>query len=284
MVSIMKARTYLTSLTVVTVLGALALNTAALGTELGTELGAQLSTAQTDNISPADDISPGPHSDNVSARAITPPILSPYKLSADQSALLETNVPVLDVWEGIEDRRIVEVFGAIHIDASPAQIWEIMTDCEKQFQIISNMTKCEIETEDVQAGWDERVQIVRLSPFLPRVTSKFRSEYSPYRQIKITRTGGDLAILDGLWNLTTTPSGQTRVTYRARLKPKFPVPRKIMQRGTAKDMPEVLKNLRDIAEAPQPIHANEPIHASEPIHANEPINASEPIDTLQAKP
>lgn len=229
----MELRTYLIGLTII---GAFALGPSALG--------------ETDPVLPTA-ISP----------ALTVPILSPYKLSADQTALLETGVPILDVWEGREDRRIVEVFGAIHIDAAPAKIWEIMKDCQKQFQIIANMTKCEVEAEDIQAGWDERVQVVSVSAFLPRVKSKFRSEYSPYREIRISRTGGDLAILDGLWNLTSLASGKTRVTYRARLKPKLPVPRKIMQKGTAKDMPEVLKNLRDLAESPPQIDASEPTDA-----------------------
>jgi len=175
--------------------------------------------------------------------------LSPYTLTQAQIAVLGTDVPVLDVWEGTDDRRIVEVFGAIDIDAAPAQIWEIMTNCEAQLKIISDMTKCIITQEDKAAGWDERLQVVNIGRFLPRVRSKFRSEYSPYREIRLTRTGGDLSVLDGLWNLTTTQDGQTRVTYRARLKPKLPVPRRIMQKATAKDMPKVLKNLRDLAES-----------------------------------
>jgi len=91
--------------------------------------------------------------------------------------------------------------------------------------------------------------VLRIDRFLPRVKSKFKSEYSPYREIKITRTGGDLSVLDGIWNLSTTHDGQTRVTYRARLKPKLPVPRKIMQKATRQDMPKVLGNLRDLAES-----------------------------------
>jgi len=180
---------------------------------------------------------------------IQPAILSPYNLTEAQIDLLAADMPVLDVWPGAQDSRIVEVFGAIDIDASLAQIWEIMKNCDKQLQIIENMTKCRVENKDDSAGWDERLQVLNIGFLLPRVKSRFRSEYSPYREIKISRIGGDLAILDGLWNLTTLQGGQTRVTYRARLKPKLPVPRKLMRKATAKDMPKVLRNLRGLAEA-----------------------------------
>ena len=181
--------------------------------------------------------------------ATASPILSPYSLTQDQIAILDTNNPVLDIWEGAENRNIVEVFGAVDINASPEQIWGIMKDCDKQIKIISNMKKCKIKKEDVIAGWDERVHVLSIGRLLPRVRSKFRSEYSPYKEIKITRTGGDLSILDGIWSLSTTEDNQTRVTYRARLKAKLPVPRKLMQKATREDMPEVLKNLRDLAES-----------------------------------
>lgn len=175
--------------------------------------------------------------------------LSPYTLTQEQITVLETGTPVLDIWEGAKNRRVVEVFGAIDIDAPAVQVWKIMKNCDTQLQIVSNMIKCKIKKEDIAAGWDERVQVLNIGRFLPRVKSKFRSEYTPYREIKISRTGGDLSILDGLWNLTTTHDGQTRVTYRARLKPKLPVPRRLMQKATREDMPKVLKNLRDLAES-----------------------------------
>ncbi|MEP1230242.1 MAG: SRPBCC family protein [Litorimonas sp.] len=177
------------------------------------------------------------------------PVLSPYTLSEDQLAVLETDVPVLDVWAGATNNRVVEVFGAIDIDATPEQIWSIMKNCDAQLKIISNMKKCSVTKQGPNAGWDERLQVLSIGRFLHSVKSRFRSDYTPYREIKITRTGGDLSILDGLWNLSLTQNGQTRVTYRARLKPKLPVPRKIMRKGTRKDMPEILTNLRDQAEA-----------------------------------
>jgi len=176
-------------------------------------------------------------------------VLSPYALSQAQIDILDTDMPVVDIWEGAKKRSIVEVFGAIDIDASPAQIWEIMTNCDTQLQIVKNMTKCIVKKEDKAEGWDVRVQVLNIGRFLPRVRSKFKSEYTPHREIKVTRTGGDLSVLDGLWTLTPTHDGQTRVTYRARLKPKLPVPRKLMQKATAEDMPKVLKNLRALAES-----------------------------------
>ena len=177
------------------------------------------------------------------------PVLSPYSLSPEQIAILDTDVPVLDLWEGATNRNILELFGAIDIDATPEQIWAIMTDCDMQLKIIPDMKKCIVKDADIAAGWDERLQVVSIGALLPRVRSKFRSDYTPYREIKITRTGGDLSILDGLWRLSLTQDGQTRVTYRARLKPKLPVPRSLMRKGTRKDMPEVLRNLRDLAES-----------------------------------
>lgn len=180
-----------------------------------------------------------------------PSKLTPYSLTNEQIAILDTEQPVLDVWAGQDDSRIVEVFGTIDVNADPEQIWAIMKNCDLQIQIIENMTRCEITHVDPSARWDERLQVLSIGRLLPKVRSRFRTEYTPYREIKISRLGGDLSVLDGLWSLQLTQDGQTRVSYRARLKPKLPVPRGIMRRATAKDMPIILKNLRDLAQKNQ---------------------------------
>jgi len=80
-------------------------------------------------------------------QAVSAPVLSPYTLNDEQISVLDTGEPVLEIWEGAKKRSIVEVFGAIDINATPAQIWKIMKNCDQQLQIVTNMTKCKIKKE-----------------------------------------------------------------------------------------------------------------------------------------
>ena len=182
--------------------------------------------------------------------------LAPYRLNNAQITQLQAGEPALDIWANAEKKSIVEAFGAIDIAASPEQIWAIMTDCDQQLKIVQNMTRCAITAKNIEAGWDERVQVLDIGWFLPKVKSKFRSNYTPYREIKITRSGGDLSVLNGQWRLIGLANGLTRVTYRAQLKPKLPVPRGLIRKATRKDMPKVLRNLKALAQKQAAIFNN----------------------------
>ena len=145
--------------------------------------------------------------------------------------------------------KAVHAIGGIEINASVSVIWEIMLDCEMAIQIASDIKGCEVLEKDESNTWDIRKQKVSVSPILPKFVTVFRSDYTHHRQIDISRVRGDLIIQDGRWVIEPLLNERTRVTYQARLKPKGPVPRALFRRAVDKDLPEILGNLRDLAES-----------------------------------
>ncbi len=144
-----------------------------------------------------------------------------------------------------------DIFGAVDIAASPADIWAIMTDCTAQLDIIPKLKSCDVlETGPLNSQWDRRRQVLKLGFPLPPVKSEFRSDYTPYKSILITGTGGDLSVLNGKWTLTPLSETRTRLTYHARMKSALPVPAGFIRKAARKDMPITLRNLRQMAEAP----------------------------------
>lgn len=169
-----------------------------------------------------------------------------YTLSETHIETLETGAPISEI--GKASNGQVDVFGVIDIKSPPEKIWSIMKDCSQQLDIIPDLKACDILEESHDAGWDKREQILRLGFPLPNVRSEFRSDYTPFQTIKITRTGGDLSVLNGEWTLTPLTPEITRVSYRARMKSRLPVPRRFIRKGVERDMPIILANLKSAAE------------------------------------
>ncbi len=172
--------------------------------------------------------------------------LAPYTRIAESEAALSQGKIYTDVWrDKTRENGAVDVYGAVDIAASPDIIWNIMRNCERSKDIVMDMTSCEILSRSPDESWDIRRQVFKVGFLLPKVKTEFRSDYVPYNEIKITRTGADMKVQDGIWTLTPLNSRVTRVTYRAAILPKFPIPRGLLKKGTRKDTPKVLAKLRD---------------------------------------
>jgi len=60
-----------------------------------------------------------------------------------------------------------------------------------------------------------------------------------------------MKIQDAIWDIKPLTNDLTRVSYRATIKLKFPVPRKLIKNATRKDTPQIMRNLRRVSEADQ---------------------------------
>jgi len=173
----------------------------------------------------------------------------PYDLTKTDQDTLRAGKAVTHVWrDKSREDKALDVFGAIDIMASPEIIWNIMTDCSRSMEIVEDMKSCKI-LETFEDGSDIRRQVFKMGAFLPNAKTEFRSEYTPNHQIKIRRTGGDMKIQDALWDIEPLTDKVTRVSYRATIKLKFPVPRKLIKNATRKDTPQIMRNLRRVSEA-----------------------------------
>jgi len=118
----------------------------------------------------------------------------------------------------------LDVFGAIDIKASPAIIWAIMTDCSRGSEIVKGMLSCDVLETAPDKQSDIRQQIFDMGPFLPNAKTRFRSDYRPYESIAIRRVGGDLKIQNAIWQ------------------------RGIVKNATRKDTPQIMRNLKSVAQ------------------------------------
>ena len=173
-------------------------------------------------------------------------------LSPEAEARLLRGDLVISVWrDKSQSDNAIEVFGAIDIDASAETIWALMLDCNRTMEIVTQMTLCEVLEVAPDGSWDIRRQKIKPGFLLPKSTSVFRSDYDLPYHIKISLLGGDMKVQEGEWILTPIDTVKTRVSYRARLRPKFPIPNGLLKRGIRKDIPRVLKNLRTQSEQAQ---------------------------------
>jgi len=172
-----------------------------------------------------------------------------YEVTPADETVLQAQEALTHVWRDKSRRDgALDVFGAIDVKASPAIIWNIMTDCARGNEIVKGMLSCDIlEIDDAQNS-DIRQQIFDMGPFLPNAKTQFRSQYTPYTSIKINRVGGDMKIQDALWTLTPRKNGLTRVSYRATILLKYPIPGAVIKSATRKDTPQIMHNLKRAAE------------------------------------
>ena len=173
---------------------------------------------------------------------------SAYVMTEADYNVLHAGKALTHVWRDKSRKdKALDVFGAIDVMAKPETIWALMTDCSRGMEIVKGMESCKV-LETSEDGSDIRQQIFDMGPFLPNAKTEFRSEYELNRRIKIRRTGGDLKIQDALWEITPLTKYITRVSYRGTIKLKFPVPPGLIKNATRKDTPQIMRNLRRVAE------------------------------------
>ncbi|CAN5231206.1 SRPBCC family protein [soil metagenome] len=138
-----------------------------------------------------------------------------------------------------------KVSAVIDIDAAPAKVWAVMTDCATAGKMITNLARCTIVSGDIKRGSDVREHVTHRSLFLPAMRIVFRSVYEPFTRIRFERVGGDLKVEQGEWRLQALRGGAaTRVFYENRLAVDWPIPKALLRDGLRKDTPKVLVNLR----------------------------------------
>jgi carbon monoxide dehydrogenase subunit G len=134
---------------------------------------------------------------------------------------------------------------AIDIAAPPRLVWKVMLDCARAPAYVPGLQACRVLSAAADGSSDTREHRVRWIALLPSLTLQFRSDYIPEREIRVRRTGGDLAVMDGLWRLEPLQDGRgTRLHYDFRMAPRAPVPSGMIRAGLARDTPRVLEAVR----------------------------------------
>jgi uncharacterized membrane protein len=171
-----------------------------------------------------------------------------WKLTDEQrSALARGEILVLaDV-----SARQGDVLAAVQIRAPAERIFRTMTDCEQALQFVPHLELCRVLESAADDSWQLVEHAVDLSWYLPRIDYVFRAEYEPFRRIRFRHVRGDLLENEGVWELGTLGEGDreaTILTYRVRIVPRQFVPRWVVRSSLRRDLPLMLRALRDRCE------------------------------------
>ena len=131
------------------------------------------------------------------------------------------------------------VSALIEIEASPAAVWAVLTDCTRAPNVIPHLESCRIIDKDPAGRWDIREHIIN-PPLLPRIRTLVRNDFQAPRRLAFKLQGGDMRVSDGFWALQPVSRG-TRLTYEAVIAPKFAAPQFLITRAMAQDFPAMLK-------------------------------------------
>lgn len=134
----------------------------------------------------------------------------------------------------------------VDINASPAVVWKVMTDCAAQRRIIPSNRGCRVL--DRKPGY-EVIEHILKTPLMPNVRSVFRQDEEPQKRIAITRIEGDLKVLNGEYRLQALPGGGTRVSQEMRMQPGFPAPGPMVRDFLRGEVSNGLANLKRESEA-----------------------------------
>ena len=133
----------------------------------------------------------------------------------------------------------------IDIKAAPSAVWAVMLDCARSQRISPSLISCRVLSATPDGRSDVREHVVQWVWPLPPVRSVFRSDYIPFQRIAFQLVEGDLAYLQGSWTLEPLMQGTaTRLSYRARITPGWPVPGPLVRSAIEADVPKTLLALR----------------------------------------
>ena len=175
-----------------------------------------------------------------------------WPLTAAQLAQLDHGAVLIEADEdrgSVEAQRRGTVRAAVRIAATPATVYRIMTDCATALQYVPHLRRCVVleTTPDLRSQLIEHE--VDFAWYLPNVAYVFRAANEPFRSIEFQHVRGDFRENSGRWELVPVAGGAaTIVTYRVRMVPKFRVPQWLVRRSMVRELPELMRALRNRCE------------------------------------
>lgn len=177
--------------------------------------------------------------------------------SAQHAAAQDSTLDWVD-WRAVEDGEIamqtqtsegtVTIDLAILITADWKAVWDVLTACEISPEYVPNVLDCrQIDTLD--GGKSELFrQTVKPAFLIPKFEHVFRLDYYPPERIEVRRVSGPIDVLDGSWRLLPRSDDTLALIYKLRVNPGFPLPRFFVRNTLKRDLPGVLREVRDRAE------------------------------------
>ena len=142
------------------------------------------------------------------------------------------------------------VWGAIRINAPPENIFNSVVYCNGDSSAHKTMRKCTVleQTET----FDVVEHQIKYHWLIPRQIYKFRGDYDGFTQIRFRVLEGDLKKLDGGWDFFPIEDSESYlVRYYATIQPQFPTPKWLVRKSLKKEIPAMLKIMKDLSENPE---------------------------------
>lgn len=167
----------------------------------------------------------------------------------DHERLLAGEI-LVDFGEAVRFQGFIRA--AVLVEARPERIWDILRDCPRAPEYVPHVVSC----ERVESRGDGLVQLfrqeVKYAWFLPRFEHVFSLRYQPHTRIEVERVSGPIEHMSGVWQLLPYARG-ILLTYDLELRPGLPVPSFVVGASLRHDLPIILTEVRERAEAsPQP--------------------------------
>lgn len=135
---------------------------------------------------------------------------------------------------------------ALVMRAPAEDLWAILLSCERSYEYVDGLRDCEVLEGDLQQALVR--QSVKKHWLLPQLDYVIEFRRRPYSEIDFRKVEGDLKLLEGSWRFSDLPGGAgLLVTHEIRVRPSFPVPRWLVRRSIARDVPDMLYCLRALA-------------------------------------
>lgn len=145
------------------------------------------------------------------------------------------------------------VVAMVLIDRHVTAIWRVMLDCDGAPQFVPNMKRCAVLERAPDESWEIIEHEIKYRWFTPKTVYRFKAEYTPLERVHFERIDGDLRELVGDWVLTPLRDRghPVLVSYSVFIDPGALVPDFLVRRALRKDLPELMRALRDrVGETP----------------------------------
>jgi ribosome-associated toxin RatA of RatAB toxin-antitoxin module len=139
---------------------------------------------------------------------------------------------------------------SVRVHATPEVLWQVLTSCSQAVEIVPGLKVCDVLETAPDRSWQRIREVMDYSWLIPRVSYEIKANYTKPSAISFEKVAGDLKRLKGSWTLQTDGE-YTVAQYDLDFVPGFWVPRWFVRAALKRDLPKMLRAVREHAEAAQ---------------------------------